>query len=77
MSEPFIGEIRMFAGKFAPLGWEFCNGQSLPIYTNEALYSLLGITYGGNGTTVFNLPNLNGNIPLVQENGNIKNIKIN
>ena len=77
MSEPFLGEIRMFAGTFAPYGWEFCDGQTLQIQNNVALFTLLGITYGGNGQTTFNLPNLNGNIPLVQDNGTIKNIKIN
>lgn len=77
MSEPFLGEIRMFAGTFAPHGWEFCDGQALQINSNKALYSLLRTIYGGNGQTTFNLPNLNGNIPLVQDNGTIKNIKIN
>ena len=58
MSDPFIGEIRMFAGTFAPRGWALCNGQLLAISTNSALFSILGTTYGGNGTTTFKLPNL-------------------
>lgn len=64
MSEPFIGEIRMFAGNFAPVGWAFCNGQLLSISQNTALFSLLGTTYGGNGTTTFALPDLQGRVPI-------------
>ncbi|MBN1204066.1 MAG: phage tail protein [Myxococcaceae bacterium] len=64
MSEPFIGEIRMFGGNFAPKGWAFCNGQVLSIAQNTALFSLLGTTYGGNGQTTFALPNLQGRIPM-------------
>jgi microcystin-dependent protein len=64
MSEPFLGEIRMFAGNFAPRGWAFCNGQVLPIAQNTALFSLLGTTYGGNGQTTFALPNLQGRLPM-------------
>lgn len=60
MSDPYIGEIRIFAGNFAPNGWALCQGQTLPISEYTALFSLLGITYGGNGTTNFNLPNLAG-----------------
>ena len=63
-SQPFYGEIRMFAGNFAPLGWAFCDGQLLPISGNEALFSLLGTTYGGNGSTNFALPNLNNRAPV-------------
>jgi len=63
MSEPFIAEIRIFAGNFAPRNWAFCNGQLLPINQNAALFSLIGTIYGGNGTTVFNLPNLQGRAP--------------
>ena len=62
MSEPFLGEIRCACFTFAPVGWEFCNGQILQIAQNTALYSLLGTTYGGNGTTTFQLPNLNVNV---------------
>jgi len=64
MSSPFIGEIRMFAGNFAPRNWAFCSGQILPISQNTALFSILGTTYGGNGTTNFALPNLQGMAPL-------------
>src|SRR5262245_64766586 len=60
MSEPFLGEIRMFGGNFAPRGWAFCNGQLLSIAQNTALFSLLGTTYGGDGQTTFALPNLQG-----------------
>ena len=60
MSEPFIGEIRLFGGNFAPRGWSFCNGQLLPIPANTALFSILGTTYGGDGRSTFGLPNLQG-----------------
>jgi microcystin-dependent protein len=64
MSEPFLGEIRMFAGNFPPKNWAFCNGQIMPISQNTALFSLLGTNYGGNGTTNFGLPNLQGSTPI-------------
>ncbi len=64
MSEPFIGEIIMFAGNFAPRGWQFCNGQILSIAQNTALFSILGTTYGGNGQTTFALPDLRGRAPV-------------
>lgn len=64
MSQPYIGEIRMFGGNFAPLGWAFCDGQSLEISQNNVLFSVLGATYGGDGQTTFNLPDLRGRIPL-------------
>ncbi len=64
MSDPFIGEITMFAGNFAPRGWAFCDGQILPISQNTALFSLLGTTYGGDGRTTFNLPDLRGRVPI-------------
>ncbi len=64
MSEPFVGEIRMFAGNFAPRGWAFCDGQLLATSQNEALFSLLGTIYGGDGRTTFGLPDLRGRIPL-------------
>ena len=64
MSDQFIAEIRIFAGTFAPFQWAFCNGQVLPIQQNAALFSILGTTYGGNGTTNFALPNLQGRTPL-------------
>lgn len=64
MSSPFVAEIRMFAGNFAPTGWAFCNGQLLPLSQNTALFSLLGTTYGGNGKSNFALPDLQGAAPL-------------
>ena len=64
MSQPYLGEIRMFAGNFAPRGWALCNGQVLAISQNTALFSLLGTFYGGNGTTTFALPNLQSRLPL-------------
>ncbi|PWK13484.1 phage tail protein [Tumebacillus permanentifrigoris] len=64
MSEPFLGEIRLFANNFAPRGWAFCAGQILPISTHSALFSLLGTYYGGNGTTTFALPDLRGRVPI-------------
>ncbi|MBE9141564.1 phage tail protein [Nodosilinea sp. LEGE 07088] len=64
MSEPFIGEIRMFGGNFAPRNWAFCNGQLLPISQNAALFSLLGTIYGGDGRTTFALPDLRGRTPI-------------
>ncbi len=64
MSEPFIGQIMMFAGNFAPRGWAFCQGQILSIAQNTALFSILGTTYGGNGQTTFALPDLRGRYPM-------------
>jgi microcystin-dependent protein len=64
MGQPYIGEIRMFAGNFNPNGWMFCDGQLLPISENEALFALLGTTYGGDGQETFALPNLQGRLPL-------------
>lgn len=69
MSDPYIGEIRMFAGSFAPRGWALCNGQELPISANTALFSILGTQYGGNGRTTFALPNLQGASPMHQGDG--------
>jgi microcystin-dependent protein len=60
---PFIGEIRMFAGNFAPVGWAFCNGAVIPISENDALFNLIGTTYGGDGQTTFALPNLQSRLP--------------
>ncbi|GAB5552347.1 MAG: hypothetical protein Sapg2KO_19380 [Saprospiraceae bacterium] len=68
-AEPFIGEISMFGGNFAPRGWAFCNGQLLPIAQNTALFSLLGTTYGGDGRTTFGLPDLRGRVPVHFGNG--------
>ncbi|MEM6795290.1 MAG: tail fiber protein [Acidobacteriota bacterium] len=64
MSEPFVAEIRIFAGNFAPRGWAFCNGQLLPVSQNTALFSLIGTTYGGDGRTTTALPNLMGRVPM-------------
>lgn len=64
MSEPFVAEIRIFAGNFAPRGWAFCNGQLLPISQNTALFSLIGTTYGGDGRSTTALPNLKGRAPM-------------
>lgn len=64
MSEPFIAEIRIFAGNFAPRGWAFCDGQLLPISQNTALFSLIGTTYGGDGRTTTALPNMEGRAPM-------------
>ena len=69
MSDPFVAEIRMFAGNFAPTGWALCNGQLLPISQNTALFSLLGTYYGGDGKTTFALPNLEGSTPIGQGQG--------
>lgn len=62
MATPFLGEIKLVAFSFAPKGWAMCNGQTLPINQNQALFSLMGTTYGGNGTTNFQLPNLQGKV---------------
>jgi microcystin-dependent protein len=70
MSSPFLAEIRMFAGNFAPKGWAFCNGQLLAISQNTALFSLLGTSYGGDGRSTFALPNLQGATPLMAGQGN-------
>ncbi|RVU31640.1 phage tail protein [Neptunomonas marina] len=64
MSEPYVGEIRMFAGNFAPRGWAFCDGQLLAVSQNDALFSLLGTIYGGDGRTTFGLPDLRGRAPI-------------
>ena len=68
MAQPYIGEIRMFAGTFAPVGWLFCDGQLVPISENEALFQLIGTTYGGDGQSTFALPNLSGRLPVHQGN---------
>ena len=64
MSEPFVGEIKMFAGNFAPRSWAFCDGQLLAISQNDALFSLLGTIYGGDGRTTFGLPDMRGRVPI-------------
>jgi microcystin-dependent protein len=69
MAQPYVGEIRMFAGNFAPAGWLFCEGQLLPIAENETLFQLIGTTYGGDGESTFALPDLRGRIPIHQGDG--------
>ena len=69
MSSPYLGEVRIFSFNFAPKGWAMCNGQLLPINQNQALFSILGTTYGGNGQTNFALPNLQGRMPVYVGNG--------
>ena len=69
MAQPYVGEIRMFAGNFAPVGWMFCEGQLLPISENETLFQLIGTTYGGDGESTFALPDLRGRIPIHQGSG--------
>ena len=69
MAQPYVGEIRMFAGNFNPAGWMFCDGQLLPISENETLFQLIGTTYGGDGESTFALPNLQSRAPLHQGNG--------
>ncbi len=69
MAQPYVGEIRMFAGNFAPAGWMFCEGQLLPISENETLFQLIGTTYGGDGQSTFALPDLRGRVPIHEGNG--------
>lgn len=69
MAQPYVGEIRIFAGNFAPNGWQFCEGQLLPISENETLFQLIGTTYGGDGQNTFALPDLRGRVPIHQGNG--------
>src|SRR5690242_3848696 len=69
MAQPYVGEIRMFAGNFAPAGWMFCDGQLLPISEYETLFNLIGTTYGGDGQSTFALPNLQSRVPIHQGNG--------
>jgi microcystin-dependent protein len=69
VAQPYIGEIRMFAGNFAPDGWAFCDGQVLPISGNDTLFNLIGTTYGGDGQDTFALPDLRGRLPIHQGNG--------
>src|SRR5690242_18332193 len=69
MAQPYVGEIRMFAGNFAPAGWMFCEGQLLPISENETLFQLIGTTYGGDGQSTFGLPDLRGRLPIHQGAG--------
>src|SRR5207253_1784577 len=69
MAQPYVGEIRMFAGNFAPAGWMFCEGQLLPISENQTLFNLIGTTYGGDGQSTFALPDLRGRVPIHFGNG--------
>src|SRR5258708_6082865 len=69
MSSPYIGEIRMFAGNFAPAGWALCQGQLMPISENDTLFNLIGTTYGGDGQETFGLPDLQGRAPVHQGQG--------
>jgi microcystin-dependent protein len=69
MAQPYVGEIRLFAGNFAPAGWMFCEGQLLPISENETLFQLIGTTYGGDGQSTFGLPDMRGRLPMHQGNG--------
>src|SRR4029077_16985478 len=69
MAQPYVGEIRMFGGNFAPAGWMFCEGQLLPISEFETLFNLIGTTYGGDGQSTFALPDLRGRLPIHQGNG--------
>lgn len=69
MANPFVGEVRLFAGNFAPAGWNFCDGSVLPISNNEALFNLIGTTYGGDGEQTFALPDLRGRVPVHQGAG--------
>ncbi len=71
MASPFLSEIRIFSFNFPPKGWAFCDGQLLPINQNQALFSLLGTTYGGDGQTNFALPNLQGRVPFHEGNGHV------
>ncbi len=69
MAQPYVGEIRMFAGNFAPAGWMFCEGQLLPISEFETLFNLIGTTYGGDGQSTFALPDLRGRLPVHMGSG--------
>jgi len=69
MSTPYIGEIRLFGGNFAPVGWHFCDGAPMSISENDTLFNLIGTTYGGDGQTTFNLPDLQGRVPVHQGTG--------
>src|SRR5438270_7444011 len=75
MSEPFLGEIKVISWNFPPKGWSFCSGQLLPINQNQALFSILGTTYGGNGQTNFGLPDFRGRVPIHQGGGFIEGQK--
>jgi microcystin-dependent protein len=76
MSSPYVGEIRMFAGNFAPAGWAFCDGSIIPISQNDTLFNLIGTIYGGDGQTNFALPDLRGRVPIHQGQGTIQSYLI-
>ncbi len=69
MAQPYVGEVRLFAGNFAPAGWMFCEGQLMSISENETLFQLIGTTYGGDGQSTFALPDMRGRVPVHQGNG--------
>jgi microcystin-dependent protein len=69
MSQPYVGQMMMFAGNFAPAGWMTCQGQTLPISENDTLFNLIGTTYGGDGESTFNLPDMQGRVPIHQGTG--------
>src|SRR5213079_2350313 len=71
MAQPYVGEIRIFGGNFAPAGWMFCRGQLLPISENDTLFNLIGTTYGGDGQTTFALPDLRGRLPVHTGQGHV------
>jgi microcystin-dependent protein len=83
MAQPYVGEIRLFAGNFEPAGWLFCNGQTLAIAQNEVLFQLIGTTYGGDGESTFNLPDLRSRVPIhmgsgftLAESGGVENVTL-
>lgn len=83
MAQPYVGEIRMFAGNFAPAGWMFCDGNLLPISNYETLFNLIGTTYGGDGQNTFALPDLRGRVPIhigtgfpIAANGGVENVTL-
>jgi microcystin-dependent protein len=76
MSQPYIGEVRIFAGNFAPAGWAFCDGSILPISQYTALFQLIGTTYGGDGQNTFALPDLRGRVPIHQGNDGVGNVYV-
>src|ERR1700681_2175481 len=83
MAQPYVGEIRMFAGNFAPAGWMFCEGQLLPISEYDTLFNLIGTTYGGDGQSTFALPDLRGRLPVhfgngftLAENGGVETVTL-
>jgi microcystin-dependent protein len=83
MAQPYVGEIRMFAGNFAPAGWNFCDGTSLPISEFETLFNLIGTTYGGDGQSTFAVPDLRGRLPIhmggsftLAQNGGVENVTL-